>query len=1056
MKDKEKTKEQLIDELGKLQQKLRKLGAAETRQRQTEQILKESEEKYKLLVETSNDMIFTVDLKGNFLFVNKAFKKNLGYSKEEIKKINGFKLLHPEDFPKVRKQFGLLMEGKKVDNMEYRYRAKNSSYIHILNNASPIFDPQGNVVAAFGIARNISQRKKMEEELQRAHEELERRVEKRTAELVSINKKLEKEVAERKKIEWSLRESEEKYRSIFESFQDVYYRTDRDGRITIISPSVYTQAGYNPKELIGQSVTDFYLYPSDREDFLQEIKKSGALNDYELKLKAKDGRVIDASVSSRIMIGKDGEPVGVEGVLRNITERKKMEEELIRLSTAVKMSVDGIIIADLNANIIDVNEAVLKKHGFKHKEEMIGKNSFQFVAPEDREKLLPAIKKMTKKGYILGIEYHILTKEGRKIPVEANGVILKNEHGKPKGFVATVRDITERKRAEETLRESEENYRQLADSIDDVFFEMDKDLRYTYWNKASENLTGISAKKALGKSLYELFPEIRGTKADKFYLKSLKTNKSISFVNEYQLNDRNHFFEINAYPSKRGLSVFVKDITERKKAEEALRESQERAKAQYKGIPMPTATWQKVDDDFVLIDYNDANFKITQGKIANSIGKTASEMYPDMPEIIGDLSRCFNKKLTVTRALEYRFRSTGEIKHMAFTYGYVPPDLVMLHAEDITERKRGEEKYHSLYSAMNEGVCLHEIIYDDKGKAVDYRITDVNPAYESITGLKKEKVVGIKASELYRTDNPPFLNIYAKVANTGKSASIETYFPPLKKYFIISAFSPERGKFATVFTDITERYNTERELIEAKDQAETALKKLKKVQSQLIQSARLTALGKLSAGIAHEINNPLSIISGHTQILLMEKLSGRTELKKTLKIIKKQVDRASSITDQLLQFSKKIKPKLKMSDVNEVLKDTLALLKQQLAEDKIRIVKQLTSEPVFIHADSLQLQQVFLNLIVNASHAMPNGGTLVINTMIKDANLEINFTDTGCGIPEEHLSKLFEPFFTTKENGTGLGLSIAYGIIKAHKGDIKVNSKEGKGTTFTIILPKAL
>jgi two-component system NtrC family sensor kinase len=212
-------------------------------------------------------------------------------------------------------------------------------------------------------------------------------------------------------------------------------------------------------------------------------------------------------------------------------------------------------------------------------------------------------------------------------------------------------------------------------------------------------------------------------------------------------------------------------------------------------------------------------------------------------------------------------------------------------------------------------------------------------------------------------------------------------------------------------------------------------------------------LGKLSAGIAHEINNPLSIISGHAQILLMDKIAGSPEIKEPLETIKKQVERASSITDQLLQFSKRIKPRLKRSDVNEILKDTLVLLKQQLSQDKIKIVKQLSSKPVFIRADSLQLQQVFLNLIVNASHAMPDGGTLTINVMVKDENLEINFTDTGCGIPERNLSKLFEPFFTTKEDGTGLGLSIAYGIIKAHKGDIRVKSEEGKGTTFTILLP---
>ncbi len=1377
-------------------------------------------------------------------------------------------------------------------------------------------------------------------------------------------RKLEDAETKRKQKEQIYKEPEEKYRSIFESFQDVYYQTDREGRITIISPSVYSQAGYDPQEMIGKPVTDFYLDPADRDDFIQEIKKSGAVNDYELKLIAKDGRVIDASASSRIMIGKNGEPQGVEGILRNITERKKMEEELIRLSTAVKMSVDGVIIADLEANIIDVNEAVLKKHGFQHKKEMIGKKCFQFVAPEDREKLLPAIKKMTQKGYIEGIEYQILTKDGHKIPVEANGVILTGKDGQPQGFVATVRDITERKEAEEALRESEEKYREIVELAPDGILTINLKGVITSCNTAFLNLAGVSKSNIIGKNFTKL-PRVRPRDIPKYikmFNTCLKGKVPEPLEIEWHRKDgttRSGEFHVSLMKKGRkatGIQVIARDITERKEAEEALRESEEKFrnlaeqspnmifinkkgrvvyankkcaeimgykrkefyspdfdfltliapesrelirasfKQHQKGQDVPpyeytlvTKDGQRIEaiittrlinyggerailgiitditerkrteqelsvrdwaikssisaialadlegkliyvnDSFLqLWGYEDENevigkpatkfwrseeealkitkalhdkwnwigeleaikkdgstfdaqlsasmvtdahgnpicmmasfLDITERKRAQEQLKESEELYKDLVEkadiaiLIDDKDgniEYFNEKLLdlfgysveearkmsiqsivhpgdVDRVMGYHqkrlqgkkvpsryefkgIRKDGSIidlevdavelkeegkitgsrsyiwdistrkkaerelqesmelfqktfisqqdaiflldanqppkimdcnpaaikifgytrlemlgRSSAFLHvnrtmlkkfqtqlypaieksesfflpefkmkrkngtifpsehsviplkneqgkriGWVSvirditerkraeevlkeseekfrnlaeqsPNMIFINKKgrvvyankkceemmgykreefyspdfdfmtlvapesrrfvresfakhkkgkemlpyeytlvtkkgqrieailtsklinyegerailgiitDITEHKVAEEKYRSLYSAMNEGVCLHEIIYDDKGKAVDYRFTDVNPAYESVTGLKKENVVGNQATRVYRTANPPFLNIFANVAETEEPASIETYFPPLKKYFIISAFSPEKGKFATVYTDITERYNTERELIEAKDQAETALRKLRRAQSQLIQSARLAALGKLSAGIAHEINNPLSIISGHAQILLMDKIADSPEIKEPLETIKKQVDRASSITDQLLQFSKRIKPKFKKSNVNETLKDTLALLKQQLSQDKIKIVEQLSSKPVFIQADSLQLQQVFLNLIVNASHAMPNGGTLTIDTIVKDGKLEIKFTDTGCGILRENLNKLFEPFFTTKESGTGLGLSIAYGIIKAHKGDIKVKSEEGKGTTFTIILP---
>ena len=201
MKEERKTKEQLIEKLIKLRRQIAEWKKLETEWKHKEEMLKESEERYRLLVETTADMIFTVDLKGNFLFANRAFKKNLGYSVEEIKKINGFKLLHPEDLTTVKKQFAQLLEGKNVDNMEYRYRTKDGSYMHILNNASPIFDSKGNVCAAFGVARDIAQRKRIEEKLQEAHEKLEQRVEERTRELLATNELLQQEVIERKQRE---------------------------------------------------------------------------------------------------------------------------------------------------------------------------------------------------------------------------------------------------------------------------------------------------------------------------------------------------------------------------------------------------------------------------------------------------------------------------------------------------------------------------------------------------------------------------------------------------------------------------------------------------------------------------------------------------------------------------------------------------------------------------------------------------------------------------------------------------------------------------------------
>lgn len=200
--------EERIERLQLLRLEISAILSGRRIRQKAEEALRKSEQMYRTLVETSHDIIFIVDFKGNFLFTNKAFESILGYSDKDTKRMNGFELVHPEDLDSARKRFAGLIEGKRENNMEYRYRTKDGSYIYILNNASPIFDSQGNAIAAFGIARDISELKRAEEALQRARDELEIRVEDRTAELSRSNALLKQEIAERKRAEVALQKRE--------------------------------------------------------------------------------------------------------------------------------------------------------------------------------------------------------------------------------------------------------------------------------------------------------------------------------------------------------------------------------------------------------------------------------------------------------------------------------------------------------------------------------------------------------------------------------------------------------------------------------------------------------------------------------------------------------------------------------------------------------------------------------------------------------------------------------------------------------------------------------
>ncbi len=235
---------------------------------------------------------------------------------------------------------------------------------------------------------------------------------------------------------------------------------------------------------------------------------------------------------------------------------------------------------------------------------------------------------------------------------------------------------------------------------------------------------------------------------------------------------------------------------------------------------------------------------------------------------------------------------------------------------------------------------------------------------------------------------------------------------------------------------------------------EDTISRLNQTQAELIQSEKLASIGRLAAGIVHEICNPLNVISGRVQLLLMD-AQRDTHLADSLRIIEEYVSRTSRIANSLLKFARPNQPKISELDINQQLQETIALLEDRFTAKNIRIERDLSHSLPHVSGDKQQFQQVFLNIMLNAEQAMPEGGILKISTreLPQEHCIEIAFSDTGEGIPEENIDNIFDPFFTTKENGTGLGLSVSYGIVKMHKGTIDVQSRQGEGSTFLIKLP---
>ncbi len=369
--------------------------------------------------------------------------------------------------------------------------------------------------------------------------------------------------------------------------------------------------------------------------------------------------------------------------------------------------------------------------------------------------------------------------------------------------------------------------------------------------------------------------------------------------------------------------------------------------------------------------------------------------------------------------------------------------------------RESENKYQQLFREMIDGFALHEIIYNDKGDPYNYRFLEVNPAFDRFTGLMSGDIIGKTVREVLPSLEPYWIETYGEVARTGKPIHLEHYVKEFGRFYEVIAYSPQKGQFATVFKDITEHKRAQRDR--------------KRLEGQLRQARKIEAIGRLAGGIAHDFNNLLSPIVGYSEMVLAE-LNRSDPLYSDLGQILDAAERARELTQQLLAFSRKQVLKMKVLNFNDELGKIEKMIKRLIRED-IGIEIHLDQALGSVKADTSQIQQIIVNLVVNANDAMPEGGTLVITTENEtldqkyvDAHpgaktgeyVRLSMCDTGAGMDKEILNHIFEPFFTTKKEGkgTGLGLATVYGIVKQHGGYIWAESEPGKGTTFSVYLPK--
>jgi PAS domain S-box-containing protein len=394
----------------------------------------------------------------------------------------------------------------------------------------------------------------------------------------------------------------------------------------------------------------------------------------------------------------------------------------------------------------------------------------------------------------------------------------------------------------------------------------------------------------------------------------------------------------------------------------------------------------------------------------------------------------------------------GEIGYHSFSARPVRENNAIVGLEgfliDTTSLKRAQANYAMLFDKMLEGFALHEMIFDEAGRPVDYRFLAVNPGFESMTGLPAKTILGRRVLEVMPSLEPFWIETFGRVAVTGEPEFFERFNKELARHFAVSAFRPAPGQFAVIMVDITSR---------------------KQLEQRLLQSQKMEAIGHLAGGVAHDFNNILASIMLHLGLLEQHPTLDH-ETRRSLQDIGKESQRAANLTRQLLMFSRRSVMQTRVLDLSDLVTNLLKMLRRLIGEHISLRFDSKEGLPAIV-ADPGMIEQVLLNLCVNARDAMPpTGGTVTIRletVTLDDLAAQsqsggrpgrfvcLSVADTGCGMDERVLPHIFEPFFTTKEagKGTGLGLATVHGIVGQHQGWVQVESRVGQGSTFRVFLP---
>ncbi len=770
-----------------------------------------------------------------------------------------------------------------------------------------------------------------------------------------------------------LQQSEHRYRNFFRTCRDALFITSPDGRWLDVNEATVDLFGCDSREeLERMGVPAMYANSSERDEHLRLICERGFVQDNPIQMRKKDGSVIDTLITSVPVQNEDGEIVEFQGTIRDVTESNRIKQELQQKCDEQALLLENMeaqvwYLTDVDtygtANTAHANFFGLRREDIEHKK------LDTFLPKEVAEVCKEGNRKVFESGTSLTTEEWLSSVDGEARLFSIDKTPKLEGNGNVTYVVCVATDITEHKRTEEALRRSEQFLQNIFDSIQDGLSILDTDFNIVQVNNWMEKRHSAEMP-LVGKKCYAAYHDRSEVCTGCPSIRALYNGEP--HTEEIQLfrEQGPRWAELTAYPLRdhnnqiTGIIEHVRDITERKRAEQSLLDSESELNAIVKKVPYT----------MVLVDSN-LNIRQVNRQGAEFTGSSPEKLYGLDP---GEALSCIHALNDPA--------GCGHTEHC----GQCMLRCTLL---DTLHRQR---EHNDVETKMS--------LNRDAGD--------------------EERIFLLQSAPLRLADEPMAL---------------------------------------AVFDDITEWRKTQQELQTTNQRLQDTLEELRNTQSQLIDQERQRALTTMVSGIAHEFNNALSPIQGFTTLLLEqpETLQDRDKAVHYLEQVQKAATNAAKTIRRMRKFYRpREQDAFNSLDLNETITDAISITKPRWKEEAAAAGKTIDIQtdlgdipPVWGH--EAEMNEALTNLIFNAVDAIPENGIIHISTYVQDQRVVIDFSDNGEGMAEETEDRCLDPFYTTKTaGGSGLGLAVLQGIVQRHQGNLIVDSKEGQGTTFRIMLPR--